>query len=113
MRMHAQVLGGNVLPSIRTKRGQELPKARLKVMDIGPEAGGGDLYWIDFLGEAALSEDELEQVRRQAVELEVRSMHASAGKEAGKAYLNAAGGAVLLGGQIVQRGLRQTVARSA
>jgi hypothetical protein len=113
MQMQAHVLAGSILDPIHTKRGVDLPKTRLKVMDIGPEAGGGDVYWLDFLGEAALLEEELAQVHRQQVQIEVRSMYASAGKTAGKAYLNAAGGAVVLGGQIVQRGLRATAARSA
>ena len=113
MQMQAQVLGGQVLSTIHTKRGQDLPKTRLKVMDIGPEAAGGDIYWIDFLGEAALSEEELGRIHRQQVQLEVRRMYASAGKTAGKAYLNAAGGTVVLSGQVVQRGLRATATKSA
>jgi hypothetical protein len=87
------------------KKGDHLQKTRLKVLDLGPEASGGDLYWIDFLGEAALSEDELRQIARQQVTVEVRRMYASTGK-AGGAFLNANGGAIRLGDQVVQRALR-------
>jgi hypothetical protein len=113
MQMHAHVLAGMILDPIRTKQGKVLEKTRLKVMDIGPEAAGGDVYWLDFLGEAALSEDEVERIHRQQVVIEVRRMYASWGNQAGKAYLNAAGGAVVLGGQIVQHGLRATASQSA
>jgi hypothetical protein len=112
MQIHAQVLAGQVLKPINTKQGKELSKSRLKVMDIGPEAAGGDVYWLDFLGEAALTEDELTRIHRQQVVIEVRRMYASAGNVAGKVYLNAAGGAVVLGGQIVQPGLRATASKS-
>jgi hypothetical protein len=111
MQLTGQILTGST-QTIATKKGEQLQKTKLKVIDIGPEAAGGDVYWIDFLGEAALSEDELRQVARQQVVVEVRRLYASAGKQQGRAYLNATGGAVLLGGSIVQRGLR-TQARSA
>src|SRR5579859_1060782 len=111
MPLSGQILPGST-PTIATKKGDHLQKTRLKVLDIGPEAAGGDVYWIDFLGEAALSEDELRQVARQQVTVEVRRIYASAGKQAGRAYLNATGGAVLLGGVVVQRGLRAQAAKS-
>lgn len=104
MRLNGQILTGNT-QTIATKKGDHLQKTRLKVLDLGPEASGGDLYWIDFLGDAALTDDELRQVSRQTVEVEVRRMYASSGKQGG-AFLNASGGAVTLNGQIVQRGLR-------
>ncbi len=104
MQLQGQILTGST-QTIATKKGDHLQKTRLKVLDLGPEASGGDLYWIDFLGDAALSDDELRQVTRQQVSVEVRRMYASAGKNGG-AYLNAAGGAVHFNGQVIQRGLR-------
>jgi hypothetical protein len=112
MQLLGQVLTGST-QTIATKKGDHLQKTRLKVMDLGPEAAGGDLYWIDFLGEAALSDDELRGVTRQQVTVEVRRMYASAGKAQGQAYLNASGGAVVFNGQIVQRGLRATAVKTA
>jgi hypothetical protein len=104
MLLNGQILTGST-QTIATKKGDHLQKTRLKILDLGPEANGGDLYWIDFLGECALADDELRQVSRQTVQVEVRRMYASAGKQGG-AFLNANGGAVVLGGQIVQRTLR-------
>jgi hypothetical protein len=104
MQLTGQILTGST-QTIATKKGDHLQKTRLKVLDLGVEASGGDLYWIDFLGECALADDELRQVTRQQVTVEVRRMYASAGKQGG-AYLNATGGAVVLGGQIVQKALR-------
>jgi len=104
MQLSGQVLTGST-QTIATKKGDHLQKTRLKVLDLGPEASGGDLYWIDFLGEAALAEDELRQIARQQVQVEVRRMYASSGKQGG-AFLNANGGAIRLGDQVVQRGLR-------
>jgi hypothetical protein len=104
MLLSGQVLTGTAT-TINTRKGGTLAKARLKVLDLGPEASGGDLYWIDFLGEAALGDEELRQIARQQVQLEVRSMRASAGSKGG-AFLNATGGAIRLNGQVVQKSLR-------
>ena len=114
MQLSGQILTGST-QTIATKKGDHLQKTRLKVLDLGPEAAGGDVYWIDFLGDAALADDELRQVNRQPVTVEVRRMYASSGKNGGS-FLNANGGAILLEGQIVQRSLRAasaTAARSA
>ena len=46
-----QILTGST-QTIATKKGDHLQKTRLKVLDLGPEANGGDVYWIDFLGDA-------------------------------------------------------------
>jgi hypothetical protein len=105
MQLTAQVLMGST-QMLTTKKGDQLLKTKLKLIDIGPEASGGDLYWIDFLGEAALSEEELHQVSRQQVVVDVRRMYASAGKQPGQAYLNASGGAVRLNGTVIQPRLR-------
>ena len=106
MLLSGQILTGST-QTIATKKGDHLQKTRLKVLDLGVEASGGDLYWIDFLGEAALTDDELRAVARQQVELEVRRMYASKGAKGG-AYLNANGGAVRHEGRVVQRALRQS-----
>lgn len=104
MQLSGQILTGST-QTIATKKGDHLQKTRLKVLDLGPEANGGDVYWIDFLGDAALTDEELRQVSRQQVTVEVRRMYASAGKNGG-AFLNASGGAVIQNGQIVQKSLR-------
>lgn len=108
MQLSGQILTGST-QTIATKKGDHLQKTRLKILDLGPEANGGDVYWIDFLGDAALTDEELRQVSRQQVMVEVRRMYASAGKTGG-AFLNASGGAVLLNGQIVQKTLRSAQA---
>lgn len=108
MQLSGQILTGST-QTLATKKGDHLQKTRLKVLDLGPEANGGDVYWIDFLGDAALTDEELRQVNRQQVTVEVRRMYASAGKNGG-AFLNASGGAVVLNGQIVQKALRSAAA---
>jgi hypothetical protein len=108
MELSGQILTGST-QTLATKKGDHLQKTRLKVLDLGPEANGGDVYWIDFLGECALTDEELRQVSRQQVTVEVRRMYASAGKTGG-AFLNASGGAVVLNGQIVQKTLRSAQA---
>src|SRR5260370_14736770 len=93
MLLTGQILTGST-HSIATKQGESLQKTKLKLIDIGPEASGGDVYWVDFLGEAALAEDELRQITRQAVTVEIRRFSATAGQQGGRAYLNANAGAV-------------------
>ncbi len=66
MQLSGQILTGST-QTIATKKGDHLQKTRLKVLDLGPEANGGDVYWIDFLGDAALTDEELRQVSRQQV----------------------------------------------
>src|SRR5262249_29043919 len=106
MLLSGQILTGTTT-TISTKKGDHLQKTKLKVLDLGPEAAGGDLYWVDFLGEAALTDHELRAVSRQAVEVEIRNMRASAGTKGG-AFLNASGGAIRFQGQVLQRGLRMS-----
>src|SRR5260370_26267054 len=96
MQLTGQILTGST-QTIATKKGDHLQKTRLKILDLGQEANGGDLYWIDFLGECALADDELRQVSRHTVQVDVRRMYASAGKQGG-AFLNANGGARLPAG---------------
>ncbi len=106
MQMQGQALAGST-QSLTTKRGETLQKTKLKVIDLGPEASGGDVYWVDFLGDDALTDEELRQVIRQQVTIEIRRFSTSVGKQQPvRAYLNANGGAVRLNGQVVQRALR-------
>jgi hypothetical protein len=113
MQMIGRILSGMV-SSIDTKKGTKLPKTRLKVLDLGDEVQGDvQFYWIDFLGDVALSETELDQVRGQQVTVDIRRVTPSLGKD-GKAYVNVSGGMVLdAQGKPVQAALRQKQARSA
>jgi hypothetical protein len=102
MQMQCQALAGST-QVVATKKGEQ-QKARLKVMDIEPEAAGCDVYWVDFWGEEALSDEEL----RQQVAIDVRRVSASPGKQqpgaqGARAFLNISGGAVRLNGQVVQQ----------
>ena len=110
MMLSGQVLTGTAT-TFQTRKGDHLQKTKLKVLDLGTEAGGGDTYWVDFIGEAALSDEELRAVSRQSVEVEVRRIKASAGNKGG-VFLNVTGGAVRHHGQVVQRGLRAPGATS-
>jgi hypothetical protein len=112
MQMQGQALAGST-QSLTTKRGETLQKTKLKVIDLGPEASSGDVYWVDFLGDEALTDEELRQIMRQQVTIEIRRFSASVGKQQpGRAFLNASGGAVHLGGQVVQKALRTQAAQT-
>lgn len=99
MQMNGKVLAGTT-QILSTKKGTQLEKTRLKVLDTGGEVAG-DLqwYWIDFLGDAALAESELDSVRQEEVVIEIRRVSASNGKD-GRAFLNITGGLILLGGSV-------------
>src|SRR5262245_8653567 len=112
MQLTAQVLTGST-QTISTKKGDPLQKTKLRLIDIGPEANGGDLYWTDVRGDSALSDAELENVLHQRVVVEVRRMYASAGRQQGQAYLNASGGATRLNGEVVQPCMRAQGQRAA
>lgn len=113
MQMQARILVGKVT-EVRTKKGQSLSKASLKVLDLGPECGSDvTMYWIDFLGDAAVSQVELDSVMGEVFTIDVRYTRASLGKN-GNAYLNMAGGAIVTAdGQIVQVGLRNQHTKKA
>lgn len=106
MKMQGRVLVGSVR-EFKTRKGETLPKASLKVVDMGIECSSDvTIYWVDFLGDAALTQMELDSVVGGEFTLDVKFVRASAGKE-GKAYLNMAGGAITnAAGQVVQLGLR-------
>ncbi len=100
MQLNGKVLAGTTT-TITTKKGTALDKTRLKVLDIGEEvAGDVSVYWIDFIGDTALTEDELAAVSHEEVVIEIRRISASGSN--GKTYLNLTGGAVLHGGMPVQ-----------
>lgn len=106
MQMQARILVGS-LREIKTKKGTQLHKSSLKVLDIGSECGSDvSTYWIDFLGDAALSQVELDSVVGNEFTIDVRFVKATKGNN-GNAYLNVAGGAIVTGdGQVVQSALR-------
>lgn len=101
MKLLAKVLHGST-QTITTKKGTRLEKTRLKVQDVGDEVNGDLLaYWIDFLGENALSDAELASILRAEVEIDIKRVSASAGDKGG-AFLNLTGGLVYRGGNVVQ-----------
>jgi hypothetical protein len=101
MKLLAKVLHGST-QTITTKKGTKLEKTRLKVQDVGEEVNGDLLaYWIDFLGENALSDAELAAILREEVEIDIKRVSASAGDKGG-AFLNLTGGLVYRGGKPVQ-----------
>jgi hypothetical protein len=101
MKLLAKVLHGST-QTITTKKGTKLEKTRLKVQDVGDEVNGDLLaYWIDFLGENALSDAELAAILRAEVEIDIKRVSASAGEKGG-AFLNLTGGLVYRSGNVVQ-----------
>ena len=103
MQLQGKVIAGTST-TITTKQGSKLDKTRLKVMDIGEEAAGDvNVYWIDFMGDAALNDTQLAAVNHQDVIIEVRRVTSSIYKD--KAYMNIIGGLVLLNGNPVQEKL--------
>src|SRR5262249_30048397 len=101
MKLLAKVLHGST-QTITTKKGTKLEKTRLKVQDVGDEVNGDLLaYWVDFLGENALSDGELTAILRTEVEIDIRRVSASAGDKGG-AFLNLTGGWVYQEGKVVQ-----------
>jgi ssDNA-binding replication factor A large subunit len=100
MQLNGKVLAGTTT-TITTKKGTALDKTRLKVLDTGDEvAGDVSVYWIDFIGETALSEEELGLIHHEEVVIEIRRVSASGYN--GKAYLNVTGGLILSKGAPVQ-----------
>jgi hypothetical protein len=105
MQMQARVLAGSVR-EFRTKAGKQLPKSSVKVLDMGPECGSDvTTYWVDFLGDAALTTDELESIVGTEVTVGIRSCRSSLGNN-GKVFQNISGAAILdHSGRVVQAGL--------
>jgi len=101
MKLLAKVLHGST-QMITTKKGTKLEKTRLKVQDVGDEVNGDLLaYWIDFLGENALTEAELAAILKTEVEIDIKRVSVSAGDKGG-AFLNLTGGPVYQTGKLVQ-----------
>lgn len=100
MQLTGKILAGTTM-TFTTKKGTELAKTRLKVLDTGEETQGDvNVYWVDFLGDAALTEAELAQVNHQEVVIEIRRVTAS--PSGGKAYLNLSGGLIITNGAPIQ-----------
>jgi hypothetical protein len=105
MLMQGRVLVGKI-QQITTKKGQ-LAKSALKVVDMGPECSSDVIvYWIDFLGDAALTQVELDSILGEQFTIDIRLVQASKGND-GRTFLNVKGGAIVTpDGQVVQAGLR-------
>jgi ssDNA-binding replication factor A large subunit len=100
MQLIGKIIAGTST-TITTKQGAKLDKTRLKILDVGDEtAGDVNVYWVDFMGDAALSSAELDKVNHQEATIEIRRITASLYN--GKAYMNISGGMILLGGSPVQ-----------
>ncbi len=105
MQLTGKVLAGSTT-TLTTKKGTQLDKTRLKVLDTGEEtAGDVVVYWVDFMGDAALTDAQLAQVSHQDCVIEVRKVSVSTYN--GKAYLNISGGLMFCNGQPVQPKLSQ------
>src|SRR5271166_1210446 len=101
MHMTGRIQGGTTT-TLTTKKGESLQKTRLKIIDMGDETGG-DLptYWVDFLGDAALTDSQVQALLHKEVSIDIRRVTASTGKD-GKAYTNMTGGAILGDNGLVQ-----------
>jgi hypothetical protein len=101
MKMHAKVLAFTVT-TISTKQGKQLEKARVKVQDTGNEVNGDLMaYWVDFLGEQAPTEVELGAILHEEVEIDVRRVSCSKGRDGG-VFLNITGGNIWQDGKTIQ-----------
>lgn len=112
MLMQGRVLVGKI-QQITTKKGQ-VAKSALKVADMGPECSSDVVvYWIDFLGDAALTQTELDSILGEQFTIDVRLVQASRGND-GRTFLNVKGGAIVTAdGQVVQSNLRQRQMKKA
>ncbi len=106
MQMQGRILVGSVR-EFRTRKGETLPKSSIKVVDMGAECGSDVVtYWIDFLGDSAVTQAELDDIVGTECTVDIRFCRSSLGKD-GKAYQNVAGGAITnASGQVVQSRLR-------
>ncbi len=100
------LLMGKVLTAtsqtVMTKAGNQLDKTRMKLLDV--DSDDVMVYWVDFLGESAIPQAVLDTLHHQEVEIEIRSIRATASN--GKAYLNITGGIARFGGEILQPTLK-------
>jgi hypothetical protein len=101
MQMNGKVLAGTTMV-VNGKNGKSFDKTRLKVQDVGSEMDSDiQWYWIDFIGNAALTDDEVESILHEEVVIEIHRVSASNGKD-GRAFFNINGGPILLGSMPVQ-----------
>jgi hypothetical protein len=109
MQLQGKVMGGKTV-TITTKQGNHLDKTRLRFLDIGEEAAM-DLvdYWVDFIGDAALTEQQIHDLRGKEVVVQIKRVSMSLGSN-GKSYLNISGGLILPlhGGEPIQPKLAQS-----
>ncbi len=100
------LLMGKVLTAtsqtVMTKAGNQLDKTRMKLLDV--DSDDGAIYWVDFLGESAIPQGALDEIRHQEVEIEIRSIRATVSN--GKAYLNITGGIARHAGEVLQPTLK-------
>jgi hypothetical protein len=107
MQLTGKVLGGKTT-TITTKTGTKLEKTRIRVLDTGEEAVNDVIsYWIDLLGDAALTEQQLSDINHTEVVIQIRRVSMSSYN--GKSYLNISGGLILPvnGGEPIQSKLAQ------
>ncbi len=108
MKLQAKVLAGQT-ESLMTKKGEPVQKTRLKVQDVGAEVTDLLAYWVDFFGEYALTQEQIESLLHQEVEIEIRRVAVAEkdGKavvtKTGRGLLNLSGGRLLHQGHVVQQ----------
>ena len=101
MKMRAKILAFT-FSTLTTKQGKTLEKARVKVQDVGNETNGDLLaYWIDFLGEQAPSEVELQAILHEEADIDIRRVSCSKGKDGG-VFLNLTGGTIWQDNKAIQ-----------
>jgi hypothetical protein len=103
MQLIGKVMTGNVT-TFSNKQGGKVDKTRLRILDQGDEAANELMaYWVDFLGDASLTDAQLQHITHQEVTIELRKVYASIYN--GKSYLNLTGGIILFNGNPVQEKL--------
>jgi hypothetical protein len=100
MQLIGKILSGTTT-TITTKKGTQVAKTRLRILDQGDEAADEIMaYFVDFMGDAALTAEQYDQVLHQNVTVEIRRITCSMSN--GRAFMNVTGGIILLGGNPVQ-----------
>jgi hypothetical protein len=79
MQLIGKIIAGTST-TITTKQGAKLDKTRLKILDVGDETSGDvNVYWADFMGDAALMAKQLDKVNHQDATIEIRRISARCG----------------------------------
>jgi len=93
MKLTGRVLTGST-QTVTTKKGTQLQKTRIKFQDVGDEVQGDLIaYWVDFLGESAISEGDVAVLMHEVVEIDIKRITTSKGKDGG-VFLNVTGGII-------------------